>query len=354
MTSKTGQKKPLKNFFVLCIYDTVNDIGRLPNAKRLGVTKQNISYHARKLLKAGIIRKKTPSSGIYETLVDRKEAIRLLGKRTKEIIVGTKKSGVKSMRFKRVHNIQATITLPKFDYWFKIMGNYLSKKGINYTINKKNQYSIDFMYKGLSHKIKLCKESILLYIPTGKDFISDDVDLAVNLARSYIKRVMSSFCGYFGKDLRVKGDFKLKISRRHIAMMDNDIARKVQDEREQVEVYVGGKLRVITDNSFNFNELEAVNNVFAMRDVKKMERLIEETITIGLTPNDIKKSTDVTVQGIMDKLKEYETLLSQNVELVGKVITNCNGNTKAIANIMGIDNKVDSDNVSDIEPDYYS
>lgn len=299
--AKRTQKRQQKKSFVLIVFSRILNCQRLPFPKEVNKTLSAITYHSRKLLRLNLIRKVGLNSGVYKANVSEKKAIQILSKNTKKIIVTTKNKTKKNMKYKRVHSIQFRLSLPRFDYWYSILPKYLESKKIDYNINKKNQIRIVMQHEGLDHIILLCRNCIIGYIPTGKDFISDDTELAMNMCRAYINKFLGKFSNYFGKDLRIKGEFKFKITRRHIAMMDSSIAKAIHSRKKFIEVWVEGKLRLISDISF-FDELEAITNDKAVSDVAAVESFLKDVIENKDTLTGVKDYTDQEVKYILEKI----------------------------------------------------
>ena len=169
------------------------------------------------------------------------------------------------------------------------------------------------IFNNKRHIFLLCKDSILSYLPTGTEFISDNVDYACELAKPHIREVLDKFSTYFGKDLRIKGDFDFTITRRHIAMMNNEIAQNMHKKKKELKVYVNGKLRIITDKSFNFDELEAITLDKGKSDVKSMEKMIKDVIEYDHTISDVKLSLE-------EKIARQEALIERLVNTQGKLL----------------------------------
>jgi len=320
--AKSTQNKAQTISFALRVFRRIKSEGRLPSGKGLGCSNSNVSYHSRKLISLGIIEKSFPSGGIYKVLVSEYEAIKRLKNNTKRKFVTTTKSHNVLSKFKRVHSIQAKLILPKFDYWFNILPKYLDRLNLPYDINGKGQIRLTMQYQELKHTFLLCKECIIFYLPNGKDFISEDTDFAMELVKIYITQLLTKFCGYFGKDLRIKGKFKFDITRKHIAMMDNEIAKDMHKRKTNIEVWVDGKLRVITDNSFNFDELEAITNKKAIPDVKRIQDHIKDVIveghTISSAKNEMKELIDNESRALYHSLKEMQEVMSSQTKLLKK------------------------------------
>jgi len=311
--TKTTQREPQTFSFALYVYRKVKTLKRLPSAKASKCSMSNISYHSRRLQTLGIIRKVSPRSGIYEVLVTESEAKRRLKINTKRKFVTTTKTTKGFLKYKRLHSVQVKLVLPKFDYWYNILETYLDKKELSYHLNKKGQYRLKLEYKGLVHTFLLCKNTIIFYLPNGRDFISNDLNLVVDLCKSYINGLLCAFSSYFGKDLRIKGVFKFDITRKHIALMNNEIARDMHKRNKDIKVWVDGKLRVITDNSFNFDELEAITNDEAVSDTRSMELMIKDVIMNNHTISDVK---DIVINESNILNERMKTLTKANHELL--------------------------------------
>lgn len=317
---KSTQNNPQKNSFVLSVFRRIESEGRLPSAKGLNCSNSNITYHARKLMTLGIIKKVDNKAGIYKSLVSEKEAINRLKSYTKRILVTTKTTTIKNLKYKRVHSIQGKLILPKFDYWYNILKKYLDKKELPYEVNRKNQIKVTMLNDDLKHTFLLCKDCIIFYLPNGKDFISDDVDFAMDLAKVYCNELLSKFSAYFGKDLRIKGEFKYIITRKHIAMMNNTVAKTMRKKKNHLQVWVNGKLRLISDNSFNFDELEAISNTNAVTDVKKVELMLKDVIENGHTISDIKELVNNESRSLYHSIQEMQKTIKAQNELLSLVI----------------------------------
>ena len=224
--------------------------------------------------------------------------------RKKGLLVGGFKKGFKSRGVHktlggsqqiRLHNIQESIKI------IKISNNYLQK------IKKSNKLE----FKGItlmlySKKIEIySQEKISFFGKTTKDCDA----AAIKFFRSFYGRIEDNLNIIIEKE-RV---LNKKWVRRHYALINSEIAKKCNKEKQQLIILDNEdkKQRIITDNSLNLNELEAVHSTKAKTDITRLKFHIEDMINnqslsnsqITMRINDIVSAMEKMQKVIELKLK---------------------------------------------------
>lgn len=201
----------------------------------------------------------------------------------------------------RLHNIQETIKILK-----------KSKKYENYLKANSNKYQ-DKDFTAI-----LNKNYIDLYTSITMDFYGDTVDQAYFKAIDFFRRAYIKIENRFDILIDKEGYLNKRWVRQHIAETNNEIAEKANTEGERIVVHdqEDGKEAIITDNSFNMNELEFVHPTKANHDAKAVLRHLQsmrehpESLTIAELSFTIKEIA--TGQLNLTKLIHANTLTLTN------------------------------------------
>jgi hypothetical protein len=92
-------------------------------------------------------------------------------------------------------------------------------------------------------------------------------------------------------------------------------------------VWVNGKLRVITDNSFNFDELEAITNDKAIKDTKAMELMIKDVIINNHTISDVKELVNNESRALYHSIQEMQKVIRVQNDLIKSIANDKGFNT---------------------------
>lgn len=283
-------KKRSKKKFLIDLYNFIQSKGRLPLEKECGKTKQALNYYVTELKSKDLIY--SPSYSIWKVRPK---------KEVKKNIV----TQYPHNKIYRGHSYQFVISLPAFEYWRKIK-IYLEKKGISFTITKKNAIKIE-LEGAIFH---IFSKSIVLYFPSDWNFFSSDAEECDSLATARAREVTEKLRKHIGIDFRISGDYNILATRSHKAWINNELAKQMQDRGEKIYVRYKGKLWLMADKSFNLSELEFVDHKESTRDAK---------IVLEPFMNKIRVNPE-----ILDKLEEenerLKALLTDNQKMLSYLI----------------------------------
>lgn len=141
-----------------------------------------------------------------------------------------------------------------------------------------------------SNTIMLYEDNLLIY--SNKDFWGDSVNKCVRLSLDYWQRFFTKLENKL-KVFLIKGENqKIKEFGGEIAKVNDPLAKKINLSDDTFRVYIGGELRLICDNSFNYNELEAVNKTHYIKDMSFIEKYYEDLLENQdylMLPSEIQK-----------------------------------------------------------------
>lgn len=285
---KVNRKK-----FELVLYSYIEKYESLPDIKKYNFSKSTLSYHLKKLKLKNLVF--SPSYGVWKIRPQ---------KEVRKIIV----SESNPRKLIRIHSCQFTVKLPRFEYWHRLKF-YLEKKGVEYYTTKKNAIKIEF--KGCNFHI--FKKSIVFYLPSSWNFFDSSPKVCENLALGAGRDVLDKFRRFLGIDFRIQGDYKLLLVRSHKAWINNEMAKEVQSKGESIFIKDKGKLWLITDKSFNIDELEFVDHKESVRDINVVLEPFLNTLRrkpdlLGNVESDIERMKKIihNQQNIINYLVEKE------------------------------------------------
>lgn len=190
----------------------------------------------------------------------------------------------------------------------------VSEKYIN-MLEKKNHDIFD------RNNIRLYKDSIVIY--SNRDFWGDSVNKCVKLSLDYWNRFITRLENRYGVHLLTYNTSNIKEFGGEIAKVNDYTARKLNLMGEKLKVFDDkGRLRLIVDKSFNFNELEAVHKDLYVEDMSHIEKYYNSILESKelMTPSEMHKS-------IQNILLMQETMQAQLLKLMEE-INNSNGFNK--------------------------
>lgn len=174
-------------------------------------------------------------------------------------------------------------------------------------LESKNRDLID------NNVVMLNENKITIY--ANKDFWGNSVNTCVRLSLDYWTRFITKLENRFRINLITHNTSNIKEFGGEIAKVNDIIARKINLEGHKLKVYDNkGRLRLIVDKSFKFNELEAVNKDFYIEDMGKVENFYKD-----LLKEDTPLVSEVykLVLGIIDYSKQqnlhHEKMQNENM-----------------------------------------
>lgn len=198
-------------------------------AKRRQTSRQAVYKIIRKLKEKGLI-----SRGFTFKGVDKQKGF-------------TKKNKI------RLHNIQETIKiLDKSKFYL----NYIKKKS-----NKLETKEFTAM---------LTENYVNVYTTEYNSFYGDTVEQCYIKAIKFFRKAYIKIENRLRITIDKEGYLNKRWVRQHIAETNNEIAAKANADKERIVVHddEDGKEAIITDNSFNLNELECIHPTKAKEDAK--------------------------------------------------------------------------------------
>lgn len=158
----------------------------------------------------------------------------------------------------------------------------ITNKYIN-DLKSKNRTSID------NNTIFMYDKELVIY--SNKDFWGYSVDNCFEQSSLYWNNYLRTLENDLNIILIKPRKCNIKDFGCHIARINDPLAKEINFNKEQLKVYApDGKLRLIVDNSFNLDELEAVHKDTSPKDMKKVEKMYKEILENELlSPLEIHK-----------------------------------------------------------------
>ena len=319
LTGKKHSKKASKNFnFYLYCIEIVKKENRIPDDGELKKSKQSWNYYIRALKDMNIIY--MISNGVWKCRTENlKYAVKF----------GVKKNGANatnatdiSQEFKRLHGVRFKVETPKFDYWMEVLPKYFDRIKLKYETIDRGKLKIMIEHDGHMHTVHFCKNrTITIIFSVGVSFIDKDAGLTKEMAKAYAIKIIKKISRLTKKDYKIRGDYDLEMTHSHVAMINNHIARRLREQGDRLMVYVDGQLRMITDNSFNLDELEGINNNHNVPDTTKMSKVIAEIIDKDHSFDRM----DSKLNMMMDRMAKVINIVDQDQKQLHKIAEDVNG-----------------------------
>lgn len=133
----------------------------------------------------------------------------------------------------------------------------------------------DIQYIG-SNKYIVYKHSIVIY--GLKSFVGSLDDILYQSSK-YWTAVFLKLSSNFGIDLLDASTCSISLNRSHISKTGDPLAKNLNKDSLQLKVYSEeGKLRLIVDNSYNLNEIEAIDKGTNIQDIHSVERYFADLL----------------------------------------------------------------------------
>lgn len=168
----------------------------------------------------------------------------------------------------RLHGLMWHLKLPKeVRVWEQILENkHISFKRIN---NNKN---FEIIFK--ENRVRLSSKSILIY--DIKSYFGFNAVDSKKYAMSELQSFLNELQAKLGINLQYKGNFIIKTSRQHYALIRNALAMQCRKDGTKINVYNEKGLWFTIDNSFNLEEAETVHPNTALIDNLGVQRFFNE------------------------------------------------------------------------------
>lgn len=237
-------KKEVKNESLLDIVFLSIQAGKtIPQiSKDLNISKQKLQYYVNKLKNLNQIQK--IGYGVWQT---------------------SKNTVANSVR---LHGLMWHLRLPKeVIIWEEI----LNKRNVKFTkINKGNTLQIFFK----ENKIWISKNSIIIY--DIKSYFGFNAVDSKKYAMFSLQSFLNELQAKLGINLQNQGNYVVKTSRQHYALVRNALAMQCKKDGTKINVYNERGLWFTIDNSFNLNEAETVHPQTALIDNLGVQKFFNE------------------------------------------------------------------------------
>jgi len=281
-------------------------------------------YNNLKILKdTGLIKK--VGYGTWEAKGSEKK----LKKKLKEVAftyhVGRPHTPQKYKNFSvRGHAISVTLRIPELRNWEK-REHLLRKNKINFKkIPQGQRIILD------NAKVWLCDTSIVMYFKDSWfGYSVDDVHRRI-LADvfKFITR-LENFLRI--STLKIAGRYKMKFSRRHYALIENELARQYDKEKKKLYVYDKEGLWFLIDNSYNLHEAEGVRAKTTVTDTKKVEDFFNGLKETPITPQFVVNG----FHNLIEDRKYYAKNLKAHVGSIRRLAHEVENLSKQVKKING-------------------
>jgi hypothetical protein len=247
LTMINSQKQPAKRTprkasanVVLSIIESIKQSGKLPKTVN---RKPRLDNHVLRLKCEGII--KRIGYGVWE--VSKEHHVNNIPPE-----VTSHHLPPRSLKsdFIRAHNIMFKVKVASPLSWEA----RLSARGVSFS--RLRQGHLKVIFEGF--KVWICKEAVIIYYPSGMDFISPSVPSSLRYAVKGFFALIPGLEAFLGLPLRYNGGLVWSMSRKHLSLVKNALAQEYAAEHKKLKVFDDAGLWLLADDSFNLGELEAV------------------------------------------------------------------------------------------------
>ena len=183
------------------------------------------------------------------------------------------------------------------------------KKGVkdnvgNYWVNGSNHYNVWFIFN--DWKITVHSNSIVFRMSKDVSYFGADAfNNHLHVMYDFIEHVVSPLEKIIGKSLRSSKSSYDFVFSRHKALIMNDFAKMINQRKEVFKITVDGKLRLLVDNSFGNDELEAVSAKECVSDIGAEQVFHEDILKMKDQGEYFKPSEVIDMIGRNAKNLEY-------------------------------------------------
>lgn len=215
----------------------------------------------------------------------------------------TKSQGVQKLR---LHNIQESVKILESSKFYERLRQ------------KKNKLALD----GLT--IMLYKDSVQLFTQEYISFYGKTTNECYSNAIKFFSRFYTLIENDYKIVIEKNRVLNKKWVRQHIALTNSEIAKQANEEKQPIIIKdkEDGKQRIITDNSFNLNELETVHPIKAKKDMDLIKIHVEDMINNPSLTNSQLSSRINDLIGLAaverENIAELHQTLKHLIELILK------------------------------------
>ena len=224
-----------------------------------------------------------------------------------------------------VQNVQKTMRLHAERFSIQIL-----EKGIFYEkfLKRQNKTIID------TNTIMMYKNNLVVY--SNRDFWGDDVEEILSMSSKYWNNFITILENHFRITLRKQRKTIINHFGGHIAFPNNDIAKRYNSEKVKLKILdeKDGKIRVLIDDSFNLNELEAVHKEHYSKDAKNIDKHIKSMLNPE-TPTNSEIFREMRLYMLKNEKDKNEAIEmnKQNIERDQEILLMIKGLTMEIAKL---------------------
>lgn len=290
----------------------------------LKIKKNSLQYYLSLLKKAGYIKKK--GYGVWEVLKEHydHEEIKEV-QRTTQVTPDNMRKVLNLLKSNnsRGHAFMFHLKIfSKVKNWDK-REEILIKKEIEF--KKLNNFGGGQKLNFKGRKVHLKNKCIIIY--ETMNFLSEMASGANKLAIYSFLELIKSLEKSLGADFSIKGEYYFKVSKSHYSLIKNALAKQYTKLGKRLNIYNHNGLWMSTDNSFDLNELETIQNrdgekrvIEQNEGMAKFMNEMDET-NFQVTPKFVLSNFDETRQGIR-KISENQIQFSQVMNQVSNNLIN--------------------------------
>lgn len=227
--------------------------------------------------------------------------------KNKGIIKGVSQGAlIKGGSSKRISDIDKVYRLHAQSFIIDILDNSSFFKKI---LTKRNRDELD------NNTIMLYEDKLLIYY--NKDFWGNNVNESVRLSLDYTERFLVMLENNYKITLKKGRQCNLREFKGEIAKTGDVFAKEINLSKQKLKVYdEDGTLRLIVDNSFNYDELETVSEHY-LDDMKSINDKWMDLIKTDLKLSEVEEHLKA-FQEINKKMSErFEQMLEiQNTNAI--------------------------------------
>ena len=291
-TKQVKKYTPSKNLY-LYLMDYIKDNQKLPLDT---CSKQKINYYLKDLKSMGIIYK--IGYGVWHIDEEKYKEYRFQTSKKTLRVTSTNHERINKRLPEKIRGHGFMFTVPIDIVNWEKREEYLIKKSIKYENIVQGQ---KIVVKNC--KIWLCNNSIVVYFNKDLSFYDETASKSLESAKNYMKDILVSIENLLNIKLKTSKGYNFRISRNHYARINNLIAKE-SNKNDGLKLYYDGKLWLLTDKSFNTDELETVSSSTGVLDQDN----------IGEFLNDFKRISDIT--GEVPKFSKIFEVLNKTSQII--------------------------------------
>ena len=263
------RSKPLRQLKVyLSILESVKNHNKLPD---LGLSKQAMNKYVSRLKKEGNIKKVG-----YGTWEFRKE-VNLKPKTLGGYSAYLPPPPLVKSDDVRLHNLMFIV---KVDFLWK---NILERECLEYKTLPSGVFCI--LVDGF--KVWLCHGKVIIYVKPGTDFLNESVGEALRLGLEWFYNFVERLQDVLRVHLRGVDGLVWSVGRKHLSLVKNALAMQYQARGERFKVFDSRGCWLVTDRSFNVDELEFIRSSTNTGEAAIVQRFFNSLKKTPITSDEI-------------------------------------------------------------------